>query len=206
MIHSKVIRSLIVFGLLVLAQSVAAAASDPQALVMKTTEQVLSEIQAKKQELSNNPAKIYPLVDEILLPRFDFIQISRLVLGNHWKTATDPEKKSFIKEFRELLVRTYATALLSYSGQEIEYPPVKSDPGAKRVKVKTKVKNAGSSAVPIDYSLYLSKSKEDWKVYDVTIDGVSLVSTYRTNFNTHILRNKLAGLISDLKERNAKGK
>jgi phospholipid transport system substrate-binding protein len=202
----KVIRSLVVIGVLFLGQSVSAAVSDPQALVIKTTEQVLAEIQTKKKELSANPAKIYPLVDEILLPRFDFTQISRLVLGDHWKTATAPEKKSFIKEFRELLVRTYATALLSYSGQEIEYPPVKSAPNAKKVKIKTKVKNAGASAVPIDYSLYLSKSKKDWKVYDVTIDGVSLVSTYRTNFNSQIRRNKLAGLISDLKQRNAKGK
>ncbi len=205
MVHNKVCRSLVVFGLLFWAQSVFAAA-DPQALVMKTTEQVLAEIQAKKQELTDNPSKIYPLVDQILLPRFDFNQISRLVLGDHWKSATAPEKKGFIKEFRELLVRTYATALLSYSGQEIEYPPIKAKPDAKKVKIKTKVKNSGSSAVPIDYSLYLSKAKKDWMVYDITIDGVSLVSTYRSNFNSQIRRNKLAGLISDLKERNAKGK
>lgn len=203
MSHSKVIRSSVIFGLLFWAQAVFAVV-DPQTLVMQTTEKVLAEVTAKKQELAANPAKIYPLVDDILLPRFDFAQISRLVLGTHWKDASDAEKKSFTKEFRELLVRTYATALLSYSGQEIEYPPINAAPDAKKVKVKTKVKNAGSAAVPIDYSLYLSK--EDWKVYDITIDGVSLVSTYRTNFDSQIRRNKLAGLISDLQERNAKGK
>lgn len=203
MVDSKVFRSLVVFGLLIWAQSVLAV-SAPQELVMKTTDLVLAEIQSKKQELSDNPGRIYPLVEDILLPRFDFTQISRLALGDHWKSASDAEKKSFIREFQELLVRTYATALLSYSGQEIEYPPIKSAPDAKKVKVKTKVKSAGSSAVPIDYSLY--KSKKGWKVYDVTIDGVSLVSTYRSNFNSQIRRNKLAGLISDLKERNAKGK
>ncbi len=203
MVDSKMFRSLMAFGLLLWAQSVFAV-TDPQKLVMQTTEKVLAEIQAKKQELTNNPAKIYPLVDDILLPRFDFYQISRLALGDHWKDATDSEKKGFIKEFRELLVRTYATALLSYSGQEIEYPPTKSSPDAKKAKVKTRVKNAGSTAVPIDYSLYLSK--EGWKVYDITIDGVSLVSTYRSNFDSQIRRNKLAGLISDLQDRNAKGK
>ena len=203
MVDSKVFRSLVLFGLLIWTQSVLAV-SAPQELVMKTTDMVLAEIQTKKQELTDNPSKIYPLVDQILLPRFDFNQISRLVLGDHWKTATTPEKKAFIKEFRELLVRTYATALLSYSGQEIEYPPVKSAPDARKIKIKTKVKSAGSSAVPIDYSLY--KSKKGWKVYDITIDGVSLVSTYRSNFNSQIRRNKLAGLISDLKKRNAKGK
>jgi phospholipid transport system substrate-binding protein len=205
MVYSKVIRSVAVIGLLFWTQ-VALAVADPQDLVMKTTEKVLAEIQAKKQELSNNPGKIYPMVDEILLPRFDFKLISRLTLGDSWKTATDAEKKAFIKEFRELLVRTYATALLNYSGQEIEYPPVNSQPNSKKVKVRTRVKNAGASAVPIDYSLYMSKAKQEWKVYDITIDGVSLVSTYRSNFGSQIRRNKLAGLIADLKQKNAQGK
>lgn len=205
MAYSKVLRSVVVIGLLFWAQ-VAFAVADPQALVMQTTNKVLAEIQAKKQDLTNNPAKIYPMVDQILLPRFDFKLISRLTLGDSWKTATDAEKESFIKEFRELLVRTYAAALLNYSGQDIEYPPVNSKPGAKKVKVRTRVKNAGASAVPIDYSLYLSKAKQEWMVYDITIDGVSLVSTYRSNFGSQIRRNKLAGLISDLKEKNAKGK
>lgn len=205
MVYSKVIRSVIVIGILFWTQ-MAFAVADPQALVMKTTEKVLAEIQAKKQELSNNPSKIYPMVDEILLPRFDFKLISRLTLGDNWKTATDAEKEAFIKEFRELLVRTYATALLNYSGQEIEYPPVNSQPNSKKVKVRTRVKNAGASAVPIDYSLYMSKAKQEWKVYDITIDGVSLVSTYRSNFGSQIRRNKLAGLIADLKQKNAQGK
>jgi phospholipid transport system substrate-binding protein len=202
MLHSKVIRSLFVAGLLFWTHA-ALAEADPQALVMKTTKQVLAEIEAKKQELSNNPAKIYPLVDKILLPRFDFKVISRLVLGDHWKAASDSQQESFIKEFRELLVRTYATALLNYSGEEIEYPPIKAAPNAKKIKVKTSVKNSGA-AVPIDYSLFLRKG--EWKVYDITIDGVSLVSTYRSNFNSQIQRNKLAGLISDLKKKNAEGK
>jgi phospholipid transport system substrate-binding protein len=203
MVHSKVFRSLFVIGFLFWCQAVFAVA-DPQAMVMTTTEKVLAEIQAKKQELTDNPAKIYPMVDKILLPRFDFNLISSLAVGDHWKRATASEKKSFIKEFRELLVRTYATALLSYSGQEIEYLPVKSGSNAKQVKVKTKVKSSGSAAVPIDYSLYMKK--EEWKVYDITIDGVSLVSTYRSNFSSQIRRNKLAGLISDLKKKNSKGK
>ena len=203
MVRNNLFRSLVVVGLLFWVQSVMAV-TDPQAMVKKTTEQVLAEIKSKKQELTDNPGRIYSLVDGILLPRFDFNQISRLVLGKHWKQATKKQKKSFIKEFRELLVRTYATALLSYSGQDIKYPPMQSKPDAKKVKVKTKVKDVGAGAVPIDYSLYLRK--DDWKVYDVTIDGVSLVSTYRTNFNSQIKRHKLSGLISNIKQRNSEGK
>jgi phospholipid transport system substrate-binding protein len=202
MVHSKIFRYLLVIALLFGAQA-AFASSNPKTLVMKTTEKVLAEIQAKKQELTNNPGKIYPLVDKILLPRFDFNLISRLTLGDHWKTATAPEKESFVKEFRELLVRTYATALLGYSGEEIEYLPVKASSSARKVKVKTRVKGSGTSGVPIDYSLY---RKGEWKVYDITIDGVSLVSTYRSNFNSQIRRNSLSGLIADLKKKNAQGK
>ncbi len=202
MVRNIFFRSLVIFGLIFWVQS-AMAVTDPQALVKKTTEQVLAEISAKKQELTSNPGRIYPLIDDILLPRFDFNQISRLVLGKHWKQATKAQKNTFIKEFRELLVRTYATALLLYSGQEINYPPLEAKPDAKRVKVRTKVQDKGAGAVPIDYSLYLRKNS--WKVYDVTIDGVSLVSTYRSNFNSQIKRHKLSGLISNIKQRNSKG-
>ncbi len=203
MASTKIFRSLIVMGLLFWFQA-APAATDPQLLVKKTTEQVLAEVTSKKQELKANPGKIYPLIDTILLPRFDFDQIARLVLGKHWNSATTAEKSSFTDEFRELLVRTYATALLSYSGEEIDYPAVKIAPNAKKVKIKTEVKNRGAGAVPIDYSLYLGKG--DWMVYDITIDGVSLVSTYRTNFDSQIRRGNLAGLISDLKQKNARDK
>lgn len=203
MARTNIFRSVVVIGLLFWGQA-ALAATDPQALVKKTTEQVLAEVTAKKQELKANPGKIYPLIDDILLPRFDFHQIARLVLGKHWKTASKAEQNTFTDEFRELLVRTYATALLSYTGEEIEYPPINIGPGTKKVKVKTEVKNHGSGAVPIDYSLYLGKG--DWMVYDITIDGVSLVSTYRANFDSQIRRNNLSGLIADLKQKNAKDK
>lgn len=200
MVRTTIFRSMIVLGLMFSIQA-ALAATDPQVLVKQTTEKVLAEVTSKKQDLKANPEKIYPLIDDILLPRFDFTQIARLVLGKHWDSASKAEKTTFTNEFRELLVRTYATALLSYSGEEIAYPPIMFGPDAKKVKVKTEVKNQGSGAVPIDYSLYLGKG--DWMVYDVTIDGVSLVSTYRTNFDSQIRRNKLSGLITDLKQKNA---
>lgn len=203
--NNNLFRSLVVFGLLFWVQS-AVAVTDPQALVEDTTKQVLAAISAAKQELTDNPGRIYPLIGKILLPRFDFNQISRLVLGKHWKQATKEQKKSFIKEFRELMVRTYATALLNYSGQKIKFLPMQVKANARKVKVKTKVRDEGARAlaVPIDYSLYLRKG--NWKVYDVTIDGVSLVSTYRTNFASQIRRHKLSGLISNIKQRNSRGK
>jgi len=203
MVRSISLRALVVLGLLFWGQSLFAA-TDPQVLVKKTTDKVLAEIMVRKQELNKYPGRIYPLVNKILLPRFDFVRISRLVLGKHWKKATKSQKKAFIREFRELLVRTYATALLNYTGQEIVYRSSSTESNGKKAKVKTEIRDGGAQPVPLDYSLYLKGNS--WKVYDLKIDGVSLVSTYRTNFASQIRRYKLNGLIANLKQRNSRDK
>jgi phospholipid transport system substrate-binding protein len=185
--------------------AVAPVAEDPFNLVRETADRVLAEISSRKEELTESPGKIYGLVDDIVLPKFDFYRMSRLVLGKYWRRATDPEQASFIREFRELLVRTYATALLSYSGQQIEYLPLHAPPEAKQLKVNTQVKEPGSPPIPIDYSLYLDDEGK-WKVYDVTIDGVSLVSNYRSSFSSQIRRYKLSGLIKRLADRNRRSR
>lgn len=180
--------------------SAALAMEDPQAVVKDTTDRILAEIKDKKQELNRSPGKIYPLVDEIVLPRFDFPRMAQLVLGKHWRRATTEQKKAFVIEFRELLVRTYATALLNYSGQEIEYLPVNRKPKDTRVVVETMVRDGGSPPLPIEYKLFLDGEK--WMVYDVVIDKVSLVSTYRSSYSSKIRRYKLDGLIKRLKVHN----
>lgn len=175
----------------------APAASDPLLLVQQTSDRVLLEILNRKDELTASPGKIYALIDDILIPRFDFHRMSRLVLGKYWRRAEDYQKAAFVRQFRELLVRTYATALLNYSGQEIKYLPVRLVPGAKQVVVKSEVREGkGTPVIPIKYSLYLGE--DDWLVYDVTIDGVSLVSNYRSSFAAQVRRYRLDGLIERL--------
>ena len=175
----------------------APAASDPLLLVQQTSDRVLLEILNRKDELTASPGKIYALIDDILIPRFDFHRMSRLVLGKHWRRAEDYQKAAFVRQFQELLVRTYATALLNYSGQEIRYLPVRLVPGAKQVVVDSEVREGkGKPAIPIKYSLYLGE--DDWLVYDVTIDGVSLVSNYRSSFAAQVRRYRLDGLIERL--------
>jgi phospholipid transport system substrate-binding protein len=196
--------SRLVLALLLLYPVLALAQQDPLELVKSTSERVLAEVRDHKQELNKSPGKIYPLVEEIVLPRFDFARMSQLVLGKHWRRAKPEEKKAFVMEFRELLVRTYATALLNYSGQEIEYPPIQWKPEDGRVMVKTVLRENGAPPLPIDYKLYLKEG--EWKVYDVVIDNLSLVSTYRTNYSSKIRRHKLNGLIKMLAERNQRGK
>lgn len=188
---------------LLLAQP-AMADNAPNAVVKETADLILAEVVSLKKELNQSPEKIYQLVEHIVLPRFDFPRMSRLVLGKYWKRAKESEKEAFIGAFRELLIRTYTMALLNYSGQEIEYLPFRHIVDATNVTVSTKVSESGAIPVPINYKLRLDE--DDWKVYDVVIDGVSLVSNYRTSFASQIRRYKLSGLIRKLELRNKRGK
>jgi phospholipid transport system substrate-binding protein len=186
------------------AAGTASAASDPLSMVRDTADRVLAEVSAQREALQESPQQIYPLVEQIVLPRFDFARMSQLVLGRYWRGASDAQKESFTNEFRVLLVRTYATALLNYSDQQIHYKPFNAAPDATEVTVATEVAGQGARAIPINYSVYLAD--QDWKVFDVTIDGVSLVSNYRSTFGKEVQRYQLDGLIQRLAERNASGK
>ncbi len=178
------------------------AAQAPLEVVKNTSDRMLEEMQGRKKELNQFPGRIYPLVEEIVLPHFDFERMSQLVLGKYWRKAKPEEREAFVKEFRELLVRTYATALLNYSGQKIEYLPVQRAPEDERVAVETILRDNGAPPIPIGYKLYLHEG--EWKVYDVVIDNLSLVSTYRTNYASKIRRYSLSGLIKMLAEHNSK--
>ncbi|MEJ1381936.1 MAG: ABC transporter substrate-binding protein [Candidatus Sedimenticola sp. (ex Thyasira tokunagai)] len=190
--------------LLLFALQPATAATEPNTIVKETADRILAEVVSMRQELDESPGRIYPLVEHILLPRFDFVRMSRLVLGKHWRRAGAEEKEAFTRAFRELLVRTYTTALLNYSGQEINYLPMRAMADATEVTVNTEVSSAGAPPVPINYKLHLVD--DEWKVFDVVIDGISLVSNYRTNFASEIRRRKLSGLIGRLEARNKRGR
>jgi len=179
----------------------AVSAPVPEEIVRQTSDQMLAELADRKQELQASPGKIYDLVEHIVLPRFDFQRMSQLVLGKYWPRANDGEKDAFVRAFRQLLVRTYATALLNYSGQEIIYLPSHQTADSQEVTVNTQVQASGALPIPIDYRLYLNGA--EWKVFDVSIDGISLVSNYRSSFASQIRRYKLSGLIEKLEQRNA---
>lgn len=172
-------RFLVVF-LLVLAAP-ALAVEDPQMVVKQTADVVLGEVTERKAELEADSSLIYPLVERTVVPRFDFETMSRSAMGRFWRKASPQQRRRIIAEFRELLVRTYATALLGYSGQKIEYPPMNVADGARKVMVPTKVKSEGAPAIPINYRLKVS-GEGVWLVYDVVIDGISLVTNYRSTF------------------------
>ena len=187
-------------GLVMLSSFAVAAVGDPQQMVRETGDKVLAEVTARKAELEARPELIYPLVESTVLPHFDFREMSQSALGRFWRDASEDQKAGITREFRELLVRTYASALLGYSGQQIEYLPAQFPADATNVMIPTRITSAGAPPVPINYRLKLEDSK--WMVYDVVIDGVSLITNYRSQFAAVVRRNGIDGLIATLADKN----
>jgi phospholipid transport system substrate-binding protein len=170
-------------------------------LVRDTSEQMLAVLKSRRADLDREPRLIYQLVHEKLVPKFDFERITQSAMGVHWRKATPEQRQQLIGEFRQLLVRTYAKALLNYSGQQIRYLPLSPGRTPDDVTVQTQVAEGGGPVIPIDYRLYLQGGT--WKVYDLVIDGVSLVANYRTSFAAEVGRGGVEGLIRTLQSRNA---
>jgi len=169
-------------------------------LVKQTAEDVLSTIKNDKEIQAGNQQKIFALAEEKILPNFDFDRVCRMVLGKNWKSASPEQQAAFQKEFRSLLLRTYATALGKYKNQVIEYKPMRAEPGAKNVSVKTQILQPGGQPITVDYSLV--KIDSGWKVYDIVIESVSLVTNYRSQFSNEIRTNGLDSLNKKLAEKN----
>jgi phospholipid transport system substrate-binding protein len=179
---------------------VAAAQEAPDALVKRVTDEVLTIIRSDKDLQSGNTQKVVQLAEQKVLPHFDFTRMTRLAVGRNWQQANEAQKESLTKEFRTLLVRTYSTSLSAYRNQTIEVKPLKMSAGDKEVTVRTQVVQQGGPPIPIDYAM--EKADSGWKVYDVVIDGASLVTTYRSSFNDQIAKGGVDGLVKTLAERN----
>lgn len=182
-----------------------AVSESPQTLVQDTSERMLEALRKNQETLKQHPSQIYDLVHKIVLPHFDFELMSRWVLGKYWRQATPEQRQRFTEEFRNLLVRTYANALLEYSNEKVKVLPMPRMPqDIKDVTVRTEIVPKNGAPIPIDYSMHLRD--EAWKVYDVTIDGVSLVTNYRGTFADQIRREGMDAVIRDLSERNQQDK
>ena len=178
------------------------AAPDPVLFLRDTADYVIEQVKTRRAELEQDSSKIYMLVEARVVPHFDFYTMSRAALGRHWGKATESQRQQLTREFQELLVRTYALSLLNYAGEEIEYLPFRGDPDAQRILVNTRVKPPNGPPIPINYRLL--RERDSWLIYDVIIDGISLVSNYRSSFSTEVGRNGIDGLIATLAERNRK--
>jgi phospholipid transport system substrate-binding protein len=180
--------------------AIAAAQEAPDQLVKRTTDEVLVIIKSDKDVAGGNSAKVVELAEAKVLPHFDFARMARLAVGRNWAQATDAQKEVLTKEFRTMLVRTYSSALGQYRNQTIDVKPLKLAAGDKEATVRTAVIQQGGPPIPIDYAM--EKTDSGWKVYDVIIDGASLVTTYRGTFSEQIQKGGIDALVKTLQERN----
>ena len=172
----------------------------PDVLVKETSQDVLEIVKKDKDIQAGSKQKIYALVDAKVLPHFDFKRMTQLAVGKSWRQATPAQQDALVKEFRTLLVRTYSTSLSTYKNQTIDYKPLRMQPGDTDVNVKSVVKQPGGQPIPIDYSL--QKNADGWKVYDVVVDNISLVTNYRGSFASEIRQSCIDGLIKVLVDKN----
>lgn len=196
-------RSLIVTGLLVGAGA-ALAQEAPDALVKRVSQDVIATIKADPKIQAGDQARIKEVIETKLLPNFDFERITALAMGRNWRQATPEQQKQLVDQFRSLLVRTYSSALTQYRDQTLEFKPLRAEAAATDVNVKTEVIRPGQQAVQIDYGL--TKTAGGWKVYDVIVGGVSLVTNYRDEFNEQIKNGGIDNLIASLQKKNSGGK
>ena len=191
--------------LLAMVWSVAALAQStelaPDALARKVTEEVLAIVRTDKDIQNGNHKKVLDLVETKVLPHFNFTHMTRLAVGAPWRQATGAQQQSLTNEFRMLLVHTYTSAFTQYRDQVVEYKPLKLQTGDTDVVVRSLIKQKGGGD-PIDINYSMEKTDASWKVYDVTIAGVSLVQNYRSTFNSEIQKSGIDGLIATLATKN----
>ncbi|MEW9898879.1 ABC transporter substrate-binding protein [Chitinivorax sp. PXF-14] len=192
----KKLLSLFVLSLSLIAGAALANISDAESLVRQTSSEVLDVMKKEK-----NDKKLRELIEQKVLPSFDFTRMTGLAVGKDWRAASDAQKAQLTEEFKTLLVRTYSATLTSYKVQAIDVKPVKADAAATDVTVNTDVAVAGQQPVAINYKL--RKAEQGWKVYDVIVGGVSLVTNYRGTFGETVKQSGIDGLIKSLKDKNA---
>ena len=180
-----------------------AADTPPDVLARSTTQEVLAILKQDQEIKSGNMNKVYQLVEAKILPNFDFNRMTQLAVGKHWPRATASQKQALVTQFRNLLVRTYSSSLTAFTNQTVEFRPLSMKPDDTDVTVHSEIRQPGGQPIPIDYSMY--KTSFGWKVYDVAIDGVSLVTNYRASFSSTIRQKGIDGLIKTLADQSARG-
>ncbi|MBK9161917.1 MAG: ABC transporter substrate-binding protein [Nitrosomonadales bacterium] len=174
----------------------------PDALIRNTVAEVVTIIKQDKDIQAGNQKKTLALVEAKVLPHFDFTRMTRLAVGKHWRSATPEQRQVLVAEFRNLLVRTYTKAFTVYRDQTVEVKPFRMVADENEVTVRTSINKQGVQPIPVDYEMV--KTADNWKVFDVSIEGVSMVTSYRGTFASQIEQDGIDGLIRMLSDKNAK--
>ena len=173
----------------------------PDALVKNVTLEVVDLIAKDKEIKAGSRGKLVSVIEEKVLPHFNFTAMTALAMGQNWGKSSPEQKKRLTEEFKTLLVRTYASALAAYSDQKFDFRPLRAKPTDTDVTVNVRVLQPGGQPVTLDYSM--EKTANGWKVYDVMVGGVSLVANYRTEFSNTVRSSGIDGLIKELQKKNA---
>jgi phospholipid transport system substrate-binding protein len=169
---------------------------DPEQLVENSAKRMLAELDANRAMYTKDPSKLDSLVATVLLPNFDSEYSARLVLGQSWRTATPEQRTRFVNAFYHSLLHNYGTALLNFTGDNFIILPYKGDPGDTMATVRTEVKKSTGEKVPVNFSLH--KTDAGWKAWDVVIEGISYVKSFRTDFAAEIQQKGLDEVINRL--------
>ena len=201
-LHLRNTLAAVLFVLPFLTPGISGAAEElsPEAQVRQVTADVLDSIRGDKALQAGDRQKALALAEQKILPHVDFREATRLAVGRAWSTASPEQQNRLVDEFRALLVRTYANAVDVYRGQTMKVQPVRMTPGATEVTVRNLYVNASNQSIPVDYSML--KTPEGWKIYDVTVEGMSLVITYRGEFEQIVRQSGIDGLLARLGEKN----
>jgi phospholipid transport system substrate-binding protein len=187
------------FGMIGAVQAQAPAAPNtlgPEELVETSAKRMLTELDANRAMYAQDPAKLDSLVANVLLPNFDSEYSARLVLGQTWRTATPDQRKRFVDAFYHSLLHNYGSALLNFTAANFIILPYKGDPGDTTATVRTEVKKSTGEKVPVNFSL--RKTDAGWKAWDVVIEGISYVKSFRTDFAAEIQQKGLDEVIKRL--------
>jgi phospholipid transport system substrate-binding protein len=197
----SLVAAVLVSGTPGLARAQAIPGPGPQQLIEQVSQQMLRDIDANRAALRADPAKLRALVDKNLLPNFDTEYSARLVLGKHWRTATPEQRTRFVEAFIQSMMRKYGNALLDFTGDRLTILPFKGDPAATTATVRTEVKRDNGTPVPVNYTM--RGTPQGWKAWDVTIEGVSYVKNFRTDFGSEIDAKGLDEVIQRLEAENS---
>jgi phospholipid transport system substrate-binding protein len=170
----------------------------PDEMLRQTTEEILTLVKQDKDLQAGDKQKAYAVVETHIVPRFDFVRMTRLALGKNWNKATPEQQTAIVEAFQNLLVRTYSSAVSRFNKQTITYKPWTGKAEDTTTSVQSVISD-GTRTVPIDYAM--ARAEGGWKVYDIKVDGISLVTNYRADFNDRINSVGVDGLIKDLQEK-----
>jgi len=173
----------------------------PSVFLERTSNQVIKILQEDHELLQKDPERVYKIIDEYILPHLDDVTMAKLAMGKNWKNATKEQKQEFVLEFKDLLVRTYSKSLVEFKDQQINYFPVKLEVDTFKASVKAEVIQPGGPSIPMAYRVRVKNNA--WKVYDIKIDGISLVTSYRGTFTQEIRKSGIDGLLKYLRDKNS---